>query len=333
MRLIPFVSLFALVAGCASSSFTRRPSSAPENSRQIVDSVIQRMGPVRRQRGTNICFGHAVADVATVHSGQRVSAFSVAVRNFQHRDGLDYALFQPGGVIAGQVGPDSRFMLGLASSTLKSALKGTLCADDQPVNDISYKDSDLKQLWDTYHSEFRPYFGPTAPLHLYRKIEASLALITPGLDGGDFTNHMNRSKPLDQALGEWLDRQCKIRIPNAEDIRVVGSETKRNTADANLRALNAALDMGEPAVAHIDLGYFDGADPSFWQSVIGFHVVTIVAKAEWNGARHYLLRNSWGASCRHYAPQIEARCDRGHIWLTEDEVRRYVTSVAYLQAR
>lgn len=44
-----------------------------------------RLGPVRDQRGTNICFAHAVADALSVKLGAEVGALSVMFRYLENR--------------------------------------------------------------------------------------------------------------------------------------------------------------------------------------------------------------------------------------------------------
>lgn len=331
------------LAACATpQSAQRNLASTPvvspftqggESPREVVNKVIARLGPVRNQLDTQICFGHAVADVVTFHTGVRVSAFSVAVRNFQHRKGLDYVLFNSVGGSSQQVNVASRYQMGLASSTLESSLKGSLCRDDQPENGLTYLDEHLKILWDTYHKKFRSYIGPTAPTALYTEIESGLRRVVPSLPADDFIRKISRYKPFDHALGEWFDKWCDVEMPRDKKWKVVGSEIGLRGGGEVVRQLNAALESGEPAVVHYDARVLDAQNPSFWESVIGFHVSAIVARAEINGVDHYLLRNSWGNKCDEYARDIQARCDRGHIWITEAEVAKYVTSVAYFSWR
>ena len=303
----------------------RRPASSSPT--EIVDAVIQRLGPARNQQDTQLCFAHAVADAVTWHTGERVSAFSVAIRNFQQRRGLDAIFFQPSGVIASQTTSASRFMMGLASSALSSSLQATLCPEDQPAGNLTYRDQHLKEFWDVYHGKYRPYFGPTAPTHLYAEMESSLRKIAPGLNAEDFPKHLSRYQPTDEALGRWLDRQCSIRIQ--EKLSVVGSEAQLRSADTILQSLNRSLDRGEPAVVHYDPNVLFATTGYFWEKVIGFHVSLIAARADVGGETRYLLRNSWGGRCDYYASPIRERCDRGHIWLTEKEIREAVTSVAH----
>lgn len=317
-----------LLSACAHPPATRTPASSPfpaASADQIVDAVIEKLGPPRTQGNTQLCFAHAAADIATFHTGRRVSAFSVAVRNFQKRKGFDYALFNPVGSIAGKASGASKYMLGLAASTLTTTLDSTLCADDQ-MGYRTYRDQQLKSLWDTYN-RFRAYIGPKKPTELFQQIEREVSQVMPGLDARSFTP--NRYRTLDQALGEWFDRQCDIKIPGNR--KVVSVDTGAAGADRLLAALNQALDQGEIAMIHYDPAVLDSIDPSIWQFLVGFHVSTIVAKAEFNGEPRYLLRNSWSDACHYYSDEISVRCDRGHIWLTEAEIRKYVTSVAYYQ--
>lgn len=320
--------LCLVLCACTHKPVTRTLASSPfpaDSADNIVNAVIEKLGPVRSQGNTQLCFAHAAADIATFHTGRRISAFSVAVRNFQKRKGFDYALFNPVGSIAGKASGASKYMMGLAGSTLKTTLGSTLCADDQ-ISYSTYRDQQLKSLWDSY-DRFRAYIGPRKPVELFQQIEQEVSIVMPGLDARTFSP--NRYRTLDQALGEWFDRQCDIKIPGR--LSVVSVDTGASGADKLLAALNQALSQGEIAMIHYDPAVLDSIDPSIWQFLVGFHVSTIVAKAEIDGSPHYLLRNSWSEACHFYSEDIAGRCDRGHIWLTEPEIRRYVTSVAYYQ--
>jgi hypothetical protein len=304
------------------------PAWAPQanDPREIVDAVIARLGPVRTQANTQMCFAFAGADMATYASGQRVSAFSVAGQNFANRSGFDYVFFNPGGELASQLGPDSRFMLGLASSTLKTNLMGKLCAEDQPNSNLSYRDQNLKRLWNEY-GEYRSYIGPTKPEHLYSQVEHQLRMIAPSLNAADFASHMSRYQPLDYALAAWFGRQCNVQLDKS--LSVQGGEFGLAQGAQVVASLDRALDSNQIAMIHYDPGVLNANTFDFTQSVIGFHVSTIVARAKFGAQNFYLLRNTWGDRCNHYSDSIGGRCDRGHVWLSEEEVRKYVTSVAY----
>lgn len=315
----------------ASQTFISPFATHVESKEAVVDAVISRLGPVRNQVNSQLCFGSAAADAITFYTGKKVSAFSVAVRYFQKRKGLDYIFFNPAGVIASQVGSDSRYMIGLASSTLRSSLDTTVCEDDQPADDLTYRDQNLKALWDAYRF-YRAYRGPTKPTEALEKVRTQLSNIAPLLNSHDFVNKLTPYKPLDYALGDWFDRQCKIKIPANLKLTVVGSEVGKMSGDQIVAGINQALALGSMAVVHYDPGLLDAFDANFSQSVIGFHISSIVAKSTTSGGNQYLLRNTWGSDCRNYAPAIESRCDRGHIWVTEDEIRSHFTSVAYYRS-
>lgn len=313
-----------LLASSVVSPFSTSSSPSPT---QIVGSVIERLGPVRDQGDSDVCFGSAGADIATFQSGERVSDFSVTVRNFQMRKGWDYLFFNPIGMISSNAGAGSRYRIGLASTTLDAIRQTTLCADDQ-VNGYTYFDADLKQFWDLYQNQYRPYYGATAPMELYDQIRKSLHRIVPSLDAEDFMSHISRFAPLDFALGEWFDRNCRIHLPSA--LRVVGGEPLLHNPDQVMADLDSALISGQPAMIHYSPTLLDGRKPALFDGVIGSHVSVVVAKAEIQGVLHYLVRNSWGPSCQNYSAEIAGRCDRGHLWITESEMRRYITSVSYL---
>lgn len=281
---------------------------------------------MRNQGNSQLCVGNAVADIVTHHSGRRVSAFSVSVRNFQSRRGLDYLFFNPVAVVASDLGPMSRFMIGLASSTLETSRRVSLCADDQLGGELSYSDRDLKELWDAYQY-VRSYFGPTPPVEKIQVIAERLKVIAPSLNPLPFVLSLRRENHMDQALGKWFDRECGERF--GDDLEVVGTELGRKDPDRIIAVLDAALDSGAIAAIHYDPGVLRAQEPDRWKTIIGTHVSTIVAKRLQGGERQYLLRNSWGPNCQYYSDGIYERCDRGHIWLTEAEVRSHSTSAAY----
>lgn len=302
--------------------------SESDANRNTVNLVIDRLGWPRNQLDTNLCFANATADALAYYSGKKVSAFSVAIRNFQIRKGLDYIFFSPAAALAQQFTDDSRFMIGLASSAMKSSMRYTLCPDDQRGMS-TYKDIDLKRLWDVY-DKYRAYYGPTAPTHLYDQLKELLEKIAPSLDAHAFIDKLSPFKPLDHALGDWMDTQCDVRIDELNGYSVQGNEFSLFKSRTVLEKLDFALENNQIAVVHYDTKVFSGETPRLRQAYIGFHVSTIVARMRSGNESFYLLRNTWGGSCGDdFSDSISRRCTRGHVWLSADEVSRYVTSVAY----
>lgn len=311
------------------SPFLPEASGAP-SSEDLIPRIELLIGPARNQGGTELCVGNTIADVVSFHAGIRVSSFSAAVRNLQLRKGVDAWLLNPATVIASQNSNKSPFMIALASSSLHSSLISSFCPDDQPHSSLRYRDSDLDGLYQA-HKTFRSYIGPEAPADIIQDIELKLRLVAPGLNVSDFLSQLSPYKTLYESLGEWFDRQCDIKIDPAGSVRVIGGEFFRVPPDEIVANIEKALRSGSLALVHYDAGVLKGRAAEWVQSYIGFHVSSIVAMKIEGDKKQFLLRNSWGNRCEIYSPDIELRCKRGHIWLTEDEVKSYVTSVSYLE--
>ena len=106
----------------------------------------------------------------------------------------------------------------------------------------------MSELWDVYHNDYRPYIGVTAPVELYKKMQAQLSRIAPSLDSADFVKHLNRYKPLDYALGDWFDRSCKIRVQKpSQTLRVVGNDTSLVGVDKIMATIDEASRETSPS--------------------------------------------------------------------------------------
>jgi len=300
----------------ARNLFTQLSLQAPD---RMIDAAIQRLGPARDQEDTKLCFAHAAADVATYHAGQRVSAFSVALRFFQNVSGA-FA------VVTGVKSGGGRYSTGgYDQVTLRTSLKDSLCPEDQPTDNLYYRDQDLKELWNIYESKYRTYYGSQEPVELYAPIQKNLAKIAPYLDSADFIKHLSRYKHLDDALGEWFDRQCSIKVQKNGALQVVAKIT------GFVKALDSALAAKEIALLRYNVDVLEVNNPPFLARVLPYdgHVSAIIGEARIAGVNYFLLRNSWGSSCGFYASKIASRCVRGHIWLTEDEISKYGFGVSY----
>lgn len=278
----------------------------------MVDTTIRLLGPARNQGEVGFCLGFTLADAITYLTGKRPSAFSVVVRGFQNIGGVD--AFRAG--LSNSTGRYSNGAYFLP--TAKAILRSSICAEDQKPQRLSYSDDDLKQLWSIYENKYRPYFGPQAPVELYSRLQGHLSRIAPGLSSSNFIQQINRAKPLDTALGEWFDRQCRIKMPGGVQL-VEG-------LPATTRSVDEALEAGSMAL----IGY----NNSFIMNGRGGgHASSIVGSATIEGAKYYLLRNSYGEECVAYPDLIEARCREGHLWVTEQELASSLRLVYYFKAQ
>lgn len=62
-----------------------------------------------------------------------------------------------------------------------------------------------------------------------------------------------------------------------------------------------------------------------------FHSLSVVARKKINGQCYYRLRNSWGESCEKYNPKFKARCVRGEVLVTPEELAPNMFRAQYLE--
>lgn len=303
------------------------PISAAEPS-EIVDKVIAELGPARNQKDTDLCFSHAAADIISYELGQKVSALSVAIRYFENLSGADYLIFNPIRSLLAR-SDSSPFMIGFGSEVLESSLKGSLCPDDQPSGQLSYREANLKNLYDTYES-IRSTFSPTKPTQLYQKLFEEIKTLHPKSTPTTFEPFIKRHHTLPMALGKWYSQQCHLKLQALKKVKIINYQ-KLPQRNEIIFGINNALSQNTFPIVHFDTELLYDRQPSLSEKLMGFHVATIVHRTHINNEVYYLLRNTWGSSCKGFGGNIIRRCDRGHFWITEDEINRYFTTVSYYQ--
>jgi hypothetical protein len=61
------------------------------------------------------------------------------------------------------------------------------------------------------------------------------------------------------------------------------------------------------------------------------HSLSVVSREKINGQCYYKLRNSWGESCEKYNPKFKARCVRGEVMVTPEELIPNMFRAQYLE--
>jgi C1A family cysteine protease len=120
---------------------------------------------------------------------------------------------------------------------------------------------------------------------------------------------------------EDMDLRCKNRV-QAPDFEINHFPIKRN-----LQRLNEILDQGNIAQLSIDSAIFDTYFKNHWRAD---HAV-VLAGRRWNADSEnceYLIRNSWGTSCRSYNV---GTCEGGQVWLPDTALEKAVKSATFIQ--
>jgi hypothetical protein len=96
-------------------------------------------------------------------------------------------------------------------------LDGTLCADDQQGESLSYKYDDLRNIWGEYKSvQSQPYRPGQPPTMHQLTLGMHLQRAAPHLDVQDFFKNLDPTRHLDTQLAGWISRQCNIQVPSGQ---------------------------------------------------------------------------------------------------------------------
>lgn len=279
-----------------------------------------RLGPVRDQGETGLCFAHAAADALSLEAEKRISSLSVAFRYFGQRQGTDYIVMNP---------TFGEYRGGWGSKALALSANSKLCLADQTAPDNSFNENDLIRLIDI-HRQYRATMSPTKPVEIFDALRGMISKLFPGIDPAKFEEKLRPFRPLSQTLGLMMDEACTAEIPGANERKVIGSEISLPSAKQNLEIINAALDKKHAAIVHYNPDLLFEKSAPWYAKVIGFHVSTIIGRQTRADGNWYLLRNTWGPDCRYYAPGVRSQCKDGHVWISEAVVAKEMTSAAYL---
>lgn len=279
------------------------------------------LGPARDQGRTNICFAHAVADALTVKTGQHVGAFSVAMRYFERRRNLEYLLMTP---IFNMI--PRNIQAGMASETLRSVVEKKICHRSKEFRDGTVHQERFGELMNA-HRSFRATISPYRPTEKIERLKDFGDLLMPGLDSNILEEVLDPFLSLEKTYGAWFDRECQIQV---NDYEIVGSELGFQSREERLAMINDALDAGAIPIVHYNFQFLYGENPPLIGRIVGLHVNTIIDRRETqDGKKEYLLRNTWCETCR-FDQQYSMKCDRGHIWISEEDIKEEVTSVTYI---
>jgi hypothetical protein len=131
-----------------------------------------------------------------------------------------------------------------------------------------------------------------------------------------------------------LTANCQTNI-NSQDLNIPEMQVQSFEYDseesraAYIAKLNQVLDTGDIAGLSYNSDFLMGR-PVPEDRRLG-HISSIVARRCLGNQAQYLIRNSWGDSCRSYSEEIQTRCENGNIWVTSDELLRISNEITFFQ--
>lgn len=135
------------------------------------------------------------------------------------------------------------------------------------------------------------------------------------------------------AAEDLIARSCRRSIDSLSVVSVAQYQRATDPSyggqglnDRFRRAIDTALGQGR--IAGISYrNFLQGAG-----GLHGKHASSIVGRKMINGQCQYMIRNSWGLSCSPYHEPYRSRCQKGHVWVTEDELMGNVFAVDYIRS-
>jgi hypothetical protein len=299
------------------------------------------LGPARDQGDSDLCFAYSAADLITQRTGELVSALDLATSYFlENVDGLgqpqasaeiqDYFEKNKSQVRqfvtdernrAEIVGPLAR--MGKINDgeedgvVLMSNVKG-LCRESDFPSEGGFNSKDEKWLQSMAQKvEEHPEICKNWQLNtgVQTKLNTPVA---------DCVNAM------------WLDRinkRCARNIPlkpllpvtfrEAADLPSFVKSLSDSKYDSQsawqglIDKMNSILDSGRITAISYNGDYL-------WDrtQTLEDHSSTVVARKKINNQCYYLVRDSFGANCDSIHKDLKGRCEKGHVWLSEDELTK-----------
>lgn len=91
-----------------------------------------------------------------------------------------------------------------------------------------------------------------------------------------------------------------------------------------LNAMDAALKAGKP----VGISWNPG---KVMNQGGGSHASSVIARRWNNGKCEYKIRNSWGATCQAYVPEIDCNRSEGAFWVKDETFHQMVNSLTYIK--
>jgi hypothetical protein len=269
------------------------------------------MGPVRNQGDLPWCISYVFADLASYRTRQRYSAVAMGINTNNYIEG-EKGIRQTmrnlwNGTSAVTVYHPTNFRQAFDGN--KRALQ---CLEsDLPSNDNGNFQvmarirelAEIKKNYDETHACTQAQLRTIQTFFPKAKPKAILDIL-----------HHSYKADFHTALYRANCAERNLRMP---DVRT-GSSNDPNTIDQQLDAGNpVAINYGSNVLKKLDTSSKFG------------HASTVVGRRMRAGKCEYLVRNSWGRSCRSYDKRLP--CEEGNIWVPGDKLKEVTGVVVYLR--
>jgi hypothetical protein len=287
---------------------------ATERERQNctpIDLRGPRLGPPRDQDSIGWCYAFSAADLLSYRLGERVSAADLAVQ-YNQQDFRSRSLSFMRSLTGSTLPPEG----GWPSSAIQAAIRrGGACRE----RDFRSDDNGYNNLMDTMRILQRVHSGDPE-----RCLTAARGTF-PRIPTESISEVLNTSSS--NLVNELAERACRPRL-NLEGIQVGNMNFPLSRSESMIEKIDQILGQNQPIEASYTTGCIEAAD---CDGRGGLHSSLVVGRRfnASTGACEYLIRNSWGRSCRSQGRGMD--CEQGNVWVPKHQLHRGLYGVTYLE--
>lgn len=292
-------------------AFNMAQAEASQNCSSL-QLPLERLGAVRNQGVSGLCFAYEASDLISYKLGFRVSAVDIAMSYLKSTNFNKMSDIYNGG---GDTEPALR-----ASSKLGFCSESSMPSDEDRIDFSSHPHAKIydsfmwleKNTWDNSYG--------------FQVAQS----VFPKLDLNNFQKSAEYKK-IKQRLGSLQTAACKNRVPYTNMKFVHKSLQKAQQVLKLLQIINQNLENNNI----VGIGFYSNdlyrSNLNIKESNEDSHGTTIVGR-RWNAEQNsceYLMRDNFGAQCDLY--QAGFACSGGMIWINEKFLLKNLYEVEYLE--
>lgn len=305
-------------------------------------SIREKFGEVRSQDGLGWCFASVAADFLSFYGKMKVSSFGLALRSYSRAQRsapgpmselfggqLDFAINQgvKGGVCLESELPSNDYLISRVAAIAQK--------NGQPMTDKELRSAFASFLVQALNSaqalEGKSLQELAADEEGSCRVVTAIQLMFPKLTTFQILSAFTSTRSSREAFDLLVSFTCRPsppKLPKNFSWIVAHSSSRINSKKGKdlLPLIDSLVTLKQPVAIIYDLKPFMQVEDSEFK-----HVSIVVGREFRDGKCQYLVRNSFGPACGGYRPPYNdnRHCDRGHFWITEEDIKNHVVQAEF----